>query len=49
MELADDGRNPIVVVRGKIAHPDHATIRLVGWHRVLLNTESGSSSVAFLD
>ena len=42
-------RNPIVVVRGKITHPDHATIRLDGWHRVLLNTETGSSSVAFLD
>ena len=42
-------RNPIVVVRGKITHPDHATIRLDGWHRVVLNTETGSSSVAFLD
>jgi hypothetical protein len=42
-------RNPVVVVRGKISHPDHATIRLDGWHRVAMNTESGSSSVAFLD
>ena len=42
-------RNPVVVVRGRITHPDHATIRLDGWHRVVMNTESGSSSVAFLD
>jgi hypothetical protein len=42
-------RNPVVYVRGKLSHPDHATIRLDGWHRVLMNTESGSSSVAFLD
>ena len=42
-------RNPVVVVRGKVTHPDHATIRLNGWHRVAMNTESGSSSVAFLD
>jgi len=42
-------RNPAAYVRGRIAHPDHATIRLDGWHRVAMNTESRSSSVAFLD
>lgn len=42
-------RNPVVYVRGKITHPDHATIRLDGWHRVAMNTEIGSRSVAFLD
>jgi hypothetical protein len=42
-------RNPVAYVRGKISHPDHATIRLDGWHRVAMNTESQSSSVAFLD
>ena len=45
-------RNPVVYVRGKITHPDHATIRLDGWHRVEMNTENRSSamaSVAFLD
>jgi hypothetical protein len=42
-------RNPVAYVRGKITHPDHATIRLDGWHRVEMNTESRSSSVAFLD
>jgi hypothetical protein len=45
-------RNPVVFVRGKITHPDHATIRLDGWHRVAMNTENQSramASVAFLD
>jgi len=45
-------RNPAVYVRGKISHPDHATIRLNGWHRVAMNTENQSrslASVAFLD
>jgi len=42
-------RSPVVHVRGKITHPDHATIRLDGWHRVVGNAEYRSSSVAFLD
>jgi hypothetical protein len=45
-------RDPVVHVRGKITHPDHATIRLNGWHRVEMNTENRSramASVAFLD
>jgi hypothetical protein len=45
-------RNPGVYVRGRIRHPDHATITLNGWHRVLMNTESQSKAmrnVAFLD
>lgn len=45
-------RNPVVFVRGKVSHPDHATIRLDGWHRVEMNTENRSramASVAFLD
>jgi hypothetical protein len=45
-------RNPVVYVRGKIWHPDHATIRLDDWHRVEMNTENRSramASVAFLD
>jgi hypothetical protein len=45
-------RDPVVLVRGKVWHPDHATIRLDGWHRVAMNTENRSramSSVAFLD
>jgi hypothetical protein len=45
-------RNPVVFVRGKVSHSDHATIRLDGWHRVEMNTESRSramASVAFLD
>ena len=45
-------RNPVVYVRGKIWHPDHATIRLDVWHRVEMNTENRSramAQVAFLD
>src|SRR6266480_1117039 len=45
-------RNPGVYVRGRVRHPDHATITLHGWHRVLLNTEGRSKAmrnVAFLD
>ncbi len=45
-------RDPVVFIRGKVSHPDHATIRLDGWHRVAMNTENQSramASVAFLD
>ncbi|MHB8969623.1 MAG: hypothetical protein ACYC3X_05600 [Pirellulaceae bacterium] len=45
-------RDPVVYVRGRITHPDHATIRLNGWHRVEMNTENRAqamASVAFLD
>lgn len=45
-------RNPGVYVRGRIRHPDHATITLHGWHRVVMNTEGQSRAmrnVAFLD
>jgi len=41
-----------VFARGKVRHPDHATIELPDWHRVLMNTESQSPvmrHVAFLD
>ena len=45
-------RNPGVYVRGRIRHPDHATVNLQGWHQVLMNTENQSRAmrhVAFLD
>lgn len=45
-------RNPGVWVQGKIRHPDHKTVRLNGWHRVVPNTESQAASMrhlAFLD
>jgi hypothetical protein len=45
-------RNPGVYVRGRIRHPDHATITLHGWHQVVMNTENESRAmrnVAFLD
>jgi hypothetical protein len=45
-------RNPGVYVRGRVRHPDHATITLHGWHRVVMNTEGQSKAmrnVALLD
>ena len=45
-------RDATVFVRGRVRHADHATVTLVGWHRVLMNTEHQSramANVAFLD
>lgn len=46
-------RDPIVRVKGKITHPQHATVDLGStWHRVLLNTEGqakAARNVAFID
>ena len=48
-------RDATVYVRGRIRHPDHKTLKLQGWHRVLANTEqvraaSGRlQTMAFLD
>jgi hypothetical protein len=41
-----------VFVRGHVRHPDHRTITLHVWHRVLMNTENQSRAmrhVTFLD
>jgi hypothetical protein len=45
-------RDAVVYVKGKIRHPDHATIRLPYWHQVFMNTETRAramAQVAFLD
>jgi hypothetical protein len=42
-------RNPEAYVRGKIRHPDHKTVLLRGWHRVIPNREAMNGKVAFLD
>lgn len=45
-------RNPRVLVRGRVRHPDHKTIFLDGWHEVFVNTETRAvamQNVAFLD
>lgn len=45
-------REPTVYVRGRVWHPDHKTIVLNDWHRVLMNTEReapGARAVVFLD
>ena len=44
--------NPEMYVRGHVSHPDHATIKLEGWHRVMINRErpmGHSSKIVFLD
>ncbi len=45
-------REPEVYAKGTVRHPDHATIRLADWHRVLMNTEQGARAmrhVVFID
>ena len=45
-------RDANVYARGRVRHPDHKTIFLNGWHRVLMNTENeapGMRKVVFLD
>jgi hypothetical protein len=45
-------RDPRVYARGRIRHPDHATIMLPEWHRVVMNTETETETmrnVAFID
>jgi len=45
-------RGARVYVRGKITHKDHATVELLIWHRVVVNTESSSRAMRnmmFLD
>jgi hypothetical protein len=45
-------RNPEAYAKGKVSHPDHKTIELFVWHKVLMNTEGQSqamSHVVFLD
>jgi hypothetical protein len=48
-KYAQRTRGAIVLGRGKVKHPDHHTINLVGWHEVHLSTESGTNSNAFID
>ena len=45
-------RDAEVYVKGAISHPDHETIHLAYWHRVVPNRETEARamrSVAFLD
>jgi hypothetical protein len=45
-------RGASVYAKGRITHPDHATVILSGWHKVSINMEGssrGATSVAFLD
>jgi hypothetical protein len=45
-------RDPELYAKGAVRHPDHNTIVLHGWHRVLMNTEHEARAmrhVAFID
>jgi hypothetical protein len=45
-------RDPELYAKGSVRHPDHNTIVLHGWHRVLMNTEQSARAmrhVAFID
>ena len=42
-------RNPKVFAMGAVRHPDHKTIHLPHWHRVVMSAERRSRNVAFLD
>lgn len=45
-------RDAEVYARGKVSHPDHATIQLQEWHRVFMNTENQAKAmrnVVFVD
>jgi len=41
-------RDATVYVRGEITHPDHKTVYLKDWHRVLMNTENRSMAMRYL-
>lgn len=45
----DMQRDANVYVKGRISHADHATVVLDTWHRVLMNSERRTETVAFLD
>ena len=38
-------RDPELFAKGAIRHPDHATVVLHGWHRVVMNTEQGARAM----
>jgi hypothetical protein len=45
-------RDAGVFANGAVSHPDHATIHLRGWHRVVMNTEHlarAAKNIVFLD
>ena len=42
-------RDPQVYAKGKVSHPDHATITLPFWHQVWMSGENRSANIVFLD
>jgi len=43
------GERPLEFVRGKVRHPDHATIELAEWMRVFMNTEDRAVGATWVD
>ena len=42
--------NALIYVRGRISHPDHATVRLASWHQAQINNEAGATGmIRYLD
>jgi hypothetical protein len=48
VQLREDARI-MELVRGKVRHPDHATLELDGWRRVVMNTEDRSVGSTWVD
>jgi hypothetical protein len=46
MRFRDQG---LILARGAVRHPDHATIHLRIWHRVYINNEQRPQSLGFFD
>lgn len=42
-------RDPQVYAKGKVSHPDHATLHLPFWHQVFMSGENRSANIVFLD
>jgi hypothetical protein len=40
--------DPELYAKGTVRHPDHATILLRSWHRVVMNTEAGARAMRFV-
>jgi hypothetical protein len=47
--LRPDGSTRPVFARGRLRHPDHRTLKLQEWHRVLMNTEDRSVEATWVD
>jgi len=42
-------RDPEVYAKGKVRHPDHATIELADWHRGVMSTQHGARAMQYVE